>query len=72
MLTSYMMEHDMNVQILLGYLRPVHPGDQHHLNLGLGHHQPSPQTPFVFYVYLKKTRQECLSLAMSHSALVNS
>ena len=58
MLTSYVMDHDMNVQIhvqiLLGYIQPVHLGYQSHLILGLDHHQPSPQTPFVSYVYLDK------------------
>ena len=60
MLTSYVMGNDMNVQIhaqiLLGYLQPVHLGNQSHLILGLDHHQPSPQTPFVFYVYFNKIR----------------
>ena len=69
MLTSYVMNHDMNVQIhvqfLLGYLQPVHLGDQSHLILGRDHHQLSPQTPFVSYVYLD-------NLAMIHSELVNS
>ena len=59
MLTSYVMDHDMNVQIhvqiLLGYLQPVHLGDQSHLILGLDHCQPSPQTPFVSYVYFDKS-----------------
>ena len=36
--------------ILLGYLQPVHLGDQSHLILGLDHHQPSPRTPFVSFV----------------------
>ena len=54
MLTSYVTDHDMNVQILLGYLQPVHLGDQSHLILGLAYHQPSPQTPFVSYVYFNK------------------
>ena len=58
MLTSHVMDHDMNVQIhvqiLLGYCLPVHLGDQSPQILGLDHHQPSPQTPFVFYVYLDK------------------
>ena len=52
------MYRDMNVQIhvqiLLGYLQPVHLGDPSHLNLGLDHHQPSPQTPFVSYLYFDK------------------
>ena len=48
MLTSYVMDHDMNVQILLGYQQPVHLGDQINLILGFDHHQPSsPQTSFV-------------------------
>ena len=38
MLTSYVMDHDMNVQIFLGYLQPVHLGDHSHLILGLDHH----------------------------------
>ena len=58
MLTSYMSDHDMNVQIhvqiLLDYLQPVHLGDQSHLILGIDHHQHSPQTPFVSYVYIDK------------------
>ena len=48
MLTSYVMDHDMNVQIqvqiLLGYLQPVHLGYQNYQILDLDHHQPSPQT----------------------------
>ena len=54
MLTSDVMDHDMNVQILLGYLQPIHLGDQSHLILDLDHHQPSPQTPFVSYEYFDK------------------
>ena len=54
MLTSYAMDHDMNVQInvqnLLSYLQPVHLSDQSHLILGLDHYQPAPQTSFVSYV----------------------
>ena len=34
-------------------------GDQSHLILGLDHHQPSPQTPFVSCVYFDKTKQGC-------------
>ena len=65
------MDHDINVQILLGYLKPVHHGDQSHLILGLDHHQPSPQTLFVSYVYfVTKTKQGCLSL--SHDSLSTS
>ena len=60
----------MNVQILLGYLQPIHHGDQSHLILGLDNHQPSPQTPFVSYVYFDKTKQGCLSL--SHDSLSTS
>ena len=52
------MDHDMNVQIqvqiLLGCLQPVHFGDQSHLIIGVDHHQPSSQTPFVSYVYFDK------------------
>ena len=54
MLTTYTMDHDMNVhihvQILLDDLQTVHLGDQCQLILGLDHYQPSPQTPFVSYV----------------------
>ena len=54
MLTSHVMDHDMNVQIhaqiFFSYLQPVLLGDQSYLILGLDHHQPSPQTPFVSYV----------------------
>ena len=54
----YVMNHDMNVQInvliLLGYLQPVHLDNQSHLVLGLDHHQPSPQTSFVSYVYFDR------------------
>ena len=49
MLTSYVIDHDMNVQfhvqILLGNFQTVHSSDQCHLILGLDHHQPSPQAP---------------------------
>ena len=57
MLTSHVMDHDMNVhiQILLGYLQPVHLSDQRHLILGLGHHQSSSLTTFVSIVYFDKT-----------------
>ena len=64
MLTSYVIDCDMNVhihvQILLSYLQPVH------LILGLERHQLSPQTPSVSYVYFDKTKQGCMSLI--HSA----
>ena len=69
-----MMYHDMNVQIhvqiLLGYLQPVHLGDQSHLIHGLDHHQPSPQTPFVSMCTLTETKQGCLS--SSHDSLIPS
>ena len=60
----------MNVQILLGYHQSGHLGDHRHLILGLDHHQPSSQTPFVSCVYFEdKTKQECSSSAMIHSAV---
>ena len=72
MLTSYVIDHDMNlqilVQILLGYLQPVHLGGQSHLILCLEHHQ----SPFVSYVYFEKTSKDACLLAMIHSVLVNS
>ena len=65
MLATYVMDHDMNVQIhiqiLLGYLQPIHLGNHSHLILGLDHHQPSSQTPVVSYVYFDKTKQGCFS-----------
>ena len=64
------MNVEIHVQILLGYLQSVHFGNQNHLTLGLDHHQPSPQTPFVSYVYLDKTKQGCLSF--SHDSLSTS
>ena len=51
MLTSYVM-----VQILQGYLQPIHLGDQSHLILGLDHHQPSPQSPLSPMCTLTKTK----------------
>ena len=73
MLTLHVMDHDINVQILLlGYLQSIHLGDLSYLILGCDHHQPSPQTPFVTYVYLKKRKKDACLLAMIHSALVNS
>ena len=53
----------MNVQILLGYLQPVHLNNQSHRILGLDHHQPSPQTPLVSMCILTKTKQGCLSFS---------
>ena len=66
-MTSYVMDHDKNVQIhvqiLLGYLQPVHFGDQRHIIIGLDRHQPSPQTPFASYMYFDKTKQGCFSFS---------
>ena len=73
MLTSYVMHHDLNVQIhvqvLLGY-QPVHLGGQSHLILGLDHHQPSPQTPFVSMCTLTETKKGCS--CFSHDSLSTS
>ena len=71
-MTSYVMDHDINVQILLGSLQPEHLDDQRHLILGLDHHQPSPQTPFVSNVYLEKLSKDACLPVMITSALVNS
>ena len=58
MLTSYVMDfcHECSDSCTdsSGYLQPVDLGDKSHLILGLNHHQPSPQTPFVSYVYFDK------------------
>ena len=71
MLTSHVVDHDMNVQIhvqiLLGYLQPVHLGNRSHLILGLDHHQPSPRFPLSHMCTLTKTKQGCLSF--SHDSL---
>ena len=60
------MNLQIQVQIVLGYLQPVHLSDQHHLILGIDHHQPFTQILFVSYVL-----DACL-LAMILSALANS
>ena len=62
MLTSYVMDHDTNVQIhvqiLLGYLQPVHLSNQSHLILGLDYHHPSSQTTFVSHVLGQKLSKD--------------
>ena len=74
MLTSYLLYHDMNVQIHVQILlcphQPLQSGDQGHLILGLDHHQPSPLTPFVSDVNFNRSKQGCLSF--SHDSLSNS
>ena len=69
MLTSHVVDYDMNVpihvQILLGYLQPVHLGNQSHLILGLDHHQSSPRFPLSHMCTLTKTKQGCLSFRNS-------
>ena len=70
MLTSYVMDHDMNVPILLGYFQPVYLGDQTHMILGLDHHQPSsPTTLCLICVLGQKLSKDACPLAMIHSAL---
>ena len=58
MLTLYMIDHEVNVQIhvqiLWSYLQLVHFGNQSNMILGLDHHQPSSKTPFVSYVLFDK------------------
>ena len=54
----------MNVQILLGYLQPVHLGDQS--SDGLDHHRSSPQTPFVSMCTSTETSKDACPLAMTH------
>ena len=72
MLTSYVIDHDMNVQfhvqIHLGDFKTVHSSDQCHLILGLDHHFSSDT-----HVYLdKKLSKDAYPLVKIHSALVNS
>ena len=38
-----------HIQILLGYLEPVHLGNHNYLILGFDHYLLSPPTPFVSY-----------------------
>ena len=50
MLTSYVMDHGINIQIRLGYLQAVHLGDQRYLILGLVFISLLPRLLYLLYV----------------------